>query len=115
MTSTVAHRPGWRILGGYRGKFNCTGMIILISDTVTMTILACWRSSWYSRFHPENVIPQHSPHISPMDAKITPDLCFQRVLATESIAVTRVEGQIGRSADLHGASRPKGCVQGWTQ
>ena len=33
-----------------------------------------------------------SPHISPMDAKITPDLCFQRVPATESIAVTMVEG-----------------------
>ena len=32
-----------------------------------------------------------SPHISPMDAKITPDLCFQRVPATESIAVTMVE------------------------
>ena len=33
-----------------------------------------------------------NPHISPMDAKITPDLCFQRVPATESIAVTMVEG-----------------------
>ena len=33
-----------------------------------------------------------SPHISPMDAKITLDLCFQRVPATESIAVTMVEG-----------------------
>ena len=33
-----------------------------------------------------------SPHISPMDAKITPDLCSQRVPATESIAVTMVEG-----------------------
>ena len=56
-----------------------------------------------------------SPHISPMDAKIAPDLCRWRVPATESIAASMVEGQIVRTDDLHGDSRPKGCVQGWAQ
>ena len=39
----------------------------------------------------------------------------QRALTTESIVIHKVEGQIGRAADLHGVSRPKGCVHGWTQ
>ena len=81
----------------------------------------------------------NSPHISPMDAGIAQDfrcapsmahtlrascgrpnllladLCRQRVPATESIAVAMVEGQIVRTDDLHGDSRPKGCAQGWAQ
>ena len=65
------------------------------------------------------------------------DLCRQRVPATESIAVVdvrppwrtghpadvqicsrqicMVEGQIVRTDDLHGDSRPQGCAQGWAQ
>ena len=43
------------------------------------------------------------------------DLCRQRVPATESIAVAMVEGQIVRTDDLHGDSRPLGCAQGWAQ
>ena len=46
---------------------------------------------------------------------IAPDFSRQRVPATESIAVALVEGQIVRTDDLHGDSRPKGCVQGWAQ
>ena len=79
----------------------------------------------------------NSPHISPMDAGIAQDfrcapsvahrascgrpnllradLCRQRVPATESIAGTLVEGQIVRTDNLHGDSRPQGCVQGWAQ
>ncbi len=56
-----------------------------------------------------------NPHISPSDAKIAQDFFCLRVPATESIAVAMVEGQIVRIDDLHGASRPKGCFQGWTQ
>ena len=57
----------------------------------------------------------NSPHISPMDAGIAQDFCRQRVPATESIAGTLVEGQIVRTDNLHGDSRPQGCVQGWAQ
>ena len=80
-----------------------------------------------------------NPHFSPVDAKIAQDfrcapsmahplrascgrpnllladLCRQRVPATESIAVAMVEGQIVRTDDLHGDSRPQGCAQGWAQ
>ena len=80
-----------------------------------------------------------SPHFSPVDVMIAQDfrcapsmahtlwasfgcpnllradLCCQRVPATESIAVAMVEGQIVRTDDLHGDSRPKGCAQGWAQ
>ena len=35
--------------------------------------------------------------------------------ATESIAVALVEGQIVRTDNLHGDSRPQGCAQGWAQ
>ena len=48
---------------------------------------------------------------SPVDAKIAPDFCRQRVPATESIAVATVKGQIVRTDDLHGDSRPLGCAQ----
>ena len=34
---------------------------------------------------------------------------------TESIAVATVEGQIVRTDNLHGDSRPQGCAQGWAQ
>ena len=50
-----------------------------------------------------------------MDAMIAEDFCRQRVPVTESIAVAMVEGQIVRTDDLHGDSRPKGCAQGWAQ
>ena len=56
-----------------------------------------------------------SPHISSIGAKIAQDFCRRRVPATESIAVAMVEGQIVRTDDLHGDSRPKGCAQGWAQ
>ena len=46
---------------------------------------------------------------------IAPDFLRQRVPATESIAVVLVEGQIVRTDDLHGDSRPQGCAQGWAQ
>ena len=46
---------------------------------------------------------------------IAPDFCRQRVPATETIAVVLVEGQIVRTDDLHGDSRPQGCAQGWAQ
>ena len=46
---------------------------------------------------------------------IAQDLCRQRVPATESIAVAMVEGQIVRTDNLHGDSRPQGCAQGWAQ
>ena len=46
---------------------------------------------------------------------IAQDFLCQRVPATESITVALVEGQIVRTDDLHGDSRPKGCVQGWAQ
>ena len=38
----------------------------------------------------------HSPHISPIDAKIAPDFLRQRVLATESIVILLVEGACAR-------------------
>ena len=56
-----------------------------------------------------------SPDVSPMDAKIALDLCRWRVPATESIAAPMVEGQIVRTDDLHGDSRPQGCAQVWAQ
>ena len=43
------------------------------------------------------------------------DLCRQRVPATESIVILLVEGQIVRTDDLHGDSRPLGCGQGGAQ
>ena len=46
---------------------------------------------------------------------IAPDFSRQRAPATESIAVALVEGQIVRTDDLHGDSRPLGCGQGWAQ
>ena len=46
---------------------------------------------------------------------IAPDLCRWRVPATESVAGTTVEGQIVRTDNLHGGSRPQGCAQGWAQ
>ena len=46
---------------------------------------------------------------------IAQDFCRQRVPVTESIAVATVEGQIVRTDDLHGDSRPLGCAQGWAQ
>ena len=42
---------------------------------------------------------------------IAQDFCRQRVPATESIAVAMIEGQIVRTDNLHGASRPQGCAQ----
>ncbi len=56
-----------------------------------------------------------NPYFSPGDAMIAQDFLRQRVPATESITVALVEGQIVRTDDLHGASRPKGCAQGWAQ
>ena len=56
-----------------------------------------------------------SPDFSSGDAMIAPDFSRQRVPATESIAVALVEGQIVRTDDLHGDSRPQGCAQGWAQ
>ncbi len=56
-----------------------------------------------------------NPHIAPVDVMIAPDFCDWRVPATESITVALVEGQIVRTDDLHGDSRPKGCAQGWAQ
>ena len=46
---------------------------------------------------------------------ITQDFLRQWVPATESIAVALVEGQIVRTDNLHGDSRPQGCAQGWAQ
>ena len=43
------------------------------------------------------------------------DFVRQRGHATESVAGTTVEGQIVRTDDLHGDSRPQGCAQGWAQ
>ena len=56
-----------------------------------------------------------SPDFSPGDAMIAPDFSRQWVPATESIAVALVEGQIVRTDNLHGDSRPQGCAQGWAQ
>ena len=88
----------------------------------------------------ESSLVSVSPHFSPGDAKIAPDslmrpspgrplrasfarpnplqadLCvITRALTAESMVILPVEGQIGRTADLHGAGRPKGCVRGWRQ
>ena len=52
-----------------------------------------------------------SLYFSPVDAMIAQDFCPQRVPATESIAVAMVEGQIVRTDNLHGDSRPQGCAQ----
>ena len=54
---------------------------------------------------------------------IAPDFSRQRapepapylIRGPESIAVALVEGQIVRTDDLHGDSRPLGCGQGWAQ
>ena len=46
---------------------------------------------------------------------IAPDFLRQRGHATESIVAPLVEGQIVRTDDLHGDSRPLGCAQGWVQ
>ena len=56
-----------------------------------------------------------SLHFLSGDAMIAPDFCRQRVPATESIALAMVEGQIVRTDNLHGDSRPQGCAQGWAQ
>ncbi len=80
-----------------------------------------------------------SPDFSPGDAMIAPDFSRQWEPATESIAVVDVrppwrtpcghpsdvqicsrqiclvEGQIVRTDNLHGDSRPQGCAQRWAQ